>query len=101
MRLVRHLVSAAVLAAPIATILGACIPSEYDGDSIKSDGKGDTSLFGVFLDATFDGRLVTEASTDDQRTIRDQLFYTVGQLNGFTAVGRIDKAEITNIQKTT
>ena len=74
----------------------------YDGETVKSDdGKADSSALGVFLDATFDGKLVTDSSWDDNQTIQDQLLYTVGQLNGMTAVGRIDKAAITNIKKTT
>src|SRR5262249_20349650 len=81
-----------------------CLADEdpFAGEEVKSDdGKADASALGVFLDATFDGKLVTDSSWNDTQTIQDQLLYTVGQLNGYTAVGRVDKAEITNIQKTT
>ena len=82
--------------------LAACAETDpYAGEAVKSDNKADASALGVFLDATFDGKLVTDSSWDDNQTIQDQLLYTVGQLNGYTAVGRVDKAEITNIQKTT
>jgi hypothetical protein len=90
--------AAAAFAAP------ACIDSTdpYAGEEVKSDdGKADASALGVFLDATFDGKLVTDSSWNDNQTIQDQLLYTVGQLNGMTAVGRIDKAVITNVHKTT
>jgi hypothetical protein len=81
--------------------LAACAETDpYAGEAVKSDNKADASALGVFLDATFDGKLVTDSSWDDNQTIQDQLLYTVGQLNGLTAVGRIDKAQITNIKKT-
>lgn len=55
----------------------------------------------MFVDATWQGTLVTDFSFDDRSTIQSQLLYTVGQLNGMNSVGRIDKADVTNIQKTT
>src|SRR5690348_12419183 len=82
----------------------ACVDSTdpYAGEEVKSDdGKADSSALGVFLDATFDGKLVTDSSWNDNQTIQDQLLYTVGQLNGMTAVGRVDKAVIKNVQKST
>jgi hypothetical protein len=97
-RLAYALSAAALAAAP------ACIDSTdpYAGEEVKSDdGKADASALGVFLDATFDGKLVTDSSWNDNQTIQDQLLYTVGQMNGMTAVGRVDKAVITNVQKTT
>jgi hypothetical protein len=91
--------AAAALAAPA---VGCLDDDPLDGEEIKSeDGKADSSALGVFMDASFDGKLLTDSSWDDKATIQDQLLYTVGQLNGYTAVGRVDKAEITNIQKTT
>ncbi len=82
----------------------ACTEQEdlYDGETVKSDDdKSDSSALAVFVDAEWDGTLVTDSSFNDRNTIQSQLFYTVGQLNGFNAVGRIDKAEVTNIVKTT
>ncbi|MBA3499738.1 MAG: PPC domain-containing protein [Deltaproteobacteria bacterium] len=74
----------------------------YEGEDVKADdGKFDSSAVATFVDATWQGTLVTDFSFNDRSTIQSQLFYTVGQLNGMNAVGRIDKAEITNIQKTT
>ncbi len=85
----------------VVAALAACAESNpYAGEEIKSDdGKADASALGVFLDTQFDGKLVTDYSWNDTQTIQDQLLYTVGQLNGMTAVGRIDKAVLTNIQK--
>ena len=82
--------------------LTSCTTAEdpYDGETVKSDdGKADSSALAVFIDATFDGKLVTDSSWNDTSTIQDQLLYTVGQLNGFNSVGRVDKVVISNIQK--
>ncbi|HEY5923614.1 MAG TPA: PPC domain-containing protein [Kofleriaceae bacterium] len=94
-----QIVAAAALIAPIA----GCVDEDpFAGEEVKSDdGKADASALGVFLDLTFEGKLVTDSSWNDEQTVEDQLLYTVGQLNGFTAVGRVDKAVITNIVKTT
>lgn len=98
MKRLSQILAAAALAAPVT----ACLDDPLDGEAVKSeDGKDDASALGVFLDATFTGKLVTDSSWNDKQTIQDQLLYTVGQLNGYTAVGRVDKAEITNIQKST
>jgi hypothetical protein len=89
----------------LAALTGACLDDSadlYDGESVKNeDGKEDSSAVAVFVDATWQGKLVTDFSWDDRSTIQSQLFYTVGLLNGHNGVGRIDKAEISNIQKTT
>jgi hypothetical protein len=87
----------AALAAP------ACLETEdpYEGEGVKVDGKEDSSAQAVFVDAEWDGTLITDWSFNDRSTIQSQLFYTVGQLNGMNGVGRIDKATFTNIVKTT
>ena len=98
-RLATFLATAA-LAAPVA----GCVTDDdvYDGETVKSDdGKADSSLLAVFVDMEFDGTLLTDSSWNDRKTIEDQLLYTVGHLNGNEAVGRIDRAVITNIAKTT
>ena len=85
-------------------LLVACTDSvtdPYDGEAIKEDGKSDSSALAVFVDATWQGRLIADSSWNDVATVESQLFYTVGQLNGMNSVGRIDKAEVTDIVKTT
>jgi Bacterial pre-peptidase C-terminal domain len=84
-------------------LFAACTDVDpYEGEEVKSDdGKADASALGVFLDATFTGKVSVESSWDDRATIQDHLLFTVGQLNGMTAVGRVDKAELSNITKTT
>ncbi|MBA3395624.1 MAG: PPC domain-containing protein [Deltaproteobacteria bacterium] len=82
--------------------ISACTDEDiYEGEEVKSeDGKTDTSALAVFVDFTFQGTLLTDSSFNDTSTVQDQLLYTVGQLNGFNSVGRVDKAVITNITKT-
>jgi len=73
----------------------------FEGEEVKAeDGKADASAGGIFLDATFNGKVTVDSSWDDRSTIQDHLLFTVGQLNGLTAVGRVDKAELSNIVKT-
>ncbi|MBX3154378.1 MAG: PPC domain-containing protein [Deltaproteobacteria bacterium] len=98
-RLASYLATAA-LAVPA---FAACTTEDdlYDGESVKSeDGKADASDLAVFLDVQFEGKLVVDFSFNDRSTIQDQLLYTVGQLNGMNSVGRVDKAQISNIKKT-
>src|SRR5687768_2263487 len=97
-RLATTLLATATLAG-----LSACATDEdiYDGEEVKSeDGKTDTSALAVFVDFTFEGTLLTDSSWNDKQTVQDQLLYTVGMLNEFNSVGRVDKAVITNITKT-
>jgi len=100
MKRLATLLATAALAAPVA----GCVTDDdvYDGETVKSDdGKADSSALAVFVDMEFDGTLLTDSSWNDRKTIEDQLLYTVGHLNGNDAVGRIDRAVITNIVKTT
>ncbi len=88
----------------LLALSAACVEEAdlYDGESVKNeDGKEDSSAVAVFVDASWQGTLVTDSAWDDRSQIQSQLFYTVGQLNGMNSVGRIDKAEVTNIQRTT
>src|SRR5688572_10389666 len=93
----------AVLTLATATLGAACTDEDiYDGEEVKSeDGKTDTSALAVFVDFTFEGTLLTDSSWNDKQTVQDQLLYTVGMLNEYNSVGRVDKAVITNITKTT
>jgi hypothetical protein len=98
MKRLSAILAASLLAAPAV----GCIDDDpYAGEEVKSDdGKADASALGVFLDAEFDGKLLIDSSWNDQQTVEDHLLYTVGQLNGHDAGGRIDNAVITNIVKT-
>ncbi|MBA3462239.1 MAG: PPC domain-containing protein [Deltaproteobacteria bacterium] len=101
MKRLATILATAALAIPVA----ACVTDEQeidDGETVKSeDGKTDASALAVFLDMEFQGTLLTDSSWNDKATIEDQLLYTVGHLNGTDAVGRIDRAVLSGITKTT
>src|SRR4051794_20483473 len=100
MKRLSSLVAAVSLATPFAS---ACTDSDpWAGEAVKSDdGKDDSSALAVFVDAKLTGKLLVDVSFSDKQTIQDQLLFTVGQLNGMTAVGRVDKAVVTDIQRST
>lgn len=52
------------------------------------------------LDFEFDGTLSTDSSWNDKQTIQDQLLYTIGHLNTDKSVGRLDKLQLSNIERT-
>jgi len=76
----------------------ACTASPSD-DSQNAEGDEDdyTSASAKLRDMEFDGE-VTTAGGDPQQTIKDQMLFTIGQLNGKTGVGRLDKLAITNVR---
>ena len=63
-------------------------------------GKEDSSAEAVFLHFDFDGELLTDASWNAARQVESQLLYTIGQLNGELAVGRLDNVNLRNVQST-
>jgi hypothetical protein len=101
----KRVTSLTTLAALVA--ISGCATDEapddlYAGETVKSDDdKSDSSALAVFVDADWDGTLVTDFSFDNASTIQSQLFYTVGQLNGMNSVGRIDKVVLSNVVKST
>lgn len=98
----RSLVSSFLAAAALAAPACAVDDDVYDGEEVKSeDGKADTSALAVFVDFEFEASLLTDSSWNDVGTVQDHLLYTVGHLNFDNSVGRVDKAVITNIRKTT
>ncbi len=80
---------------------GAGEPDETAGEITKGedvDGKYDASAEAVFLDFAFTGKLLTDSAFNPQSQIQDQLLYTIGHLNGDRALGRLDKAQLTNVR---
>ena len=63
-----------------------------------SFGKEDASAEAVFLDFEWDGELIADGCWSSRSQIDNQLLYTIGQLNGERAVGRLDRLEITATQ---
>lgn len=74
---------------------------DLGGPHPSSDGKSDASAVAAFLDFEWDGELVTDAAWSKEQTIRDQLLYTIGHLNGNNSVGRLDRLTLTNVQSQT
>ncbi len=60
-------------------------------------GKADTSAEAIILDFAFSGELRTGSSWSPEAQIEEQLLYTVGQLNGSKAVGRLDKIQLADV----
>src|SRR5688572_11757212 len=50
------------------------------------------------MDFEFDGELETDWVGSSSQTIRDQLLYTIGHLNGNRSVGRLDRLELSDIE---
>ena len=93
----------ALLAAACGTPGGGDVGPEdlsiADTDLVKAGpGKADSSATAVFLDFAFKGELQTRWATRPEAQIEDQLLFTIGQLNGERAVGRLDKLELSDIE---
>ncbi len=58
-----------------------------------------TSASARLLDFSFEGE-VTADGVDPERAIREQLQFSVGQLNGDVGVGRLDKIALTDVRVT-
>ncbi|HVH42585.1 MAG TPA: hypothetical protein VM925_09580 [Labilithrix sp.] len=69
-------------------------PSSSDGSEASY-----TSASAKLLDFEFDGEVFT-AGGDAQQTIKDQMLFTIGQLNGRVGVGRLDKLALSNVTST-
>jgi hypothetical protein len=66
-------------------------PSEEEEDAY-------TSASAKLLDFEFDGEVLTRGNPE--QTIKDQMLFTIGQLNGKTGVGRLDKLALSNVVST-
>jgi hypothetical protein len=93
MRFRQTLLAAAAVLPVLA--YGCAAPTSDDGSTEGEDAY--TSASAKLLDFEFEGE-VTMAGGDPQQTIKDQMLFTIGQLNGKTGVGRLDKLTITNVR---
>ena len=104
-----NLMNAIFLCASILLIFNACdddnspqetsIPNQ--GLYTKAEhGKTDASAVAVFLDFNFEGRMLSSTSYDPDKMIEQQLLFTIGQLNGDKAVGRLDQLKLENVEVT-
>ncbi len=85
-----------------ALLLAACsAQTEGAEDDLTKTGEDDfTSNQATLLDFEFDGEVSATDVYSAQSLINDQMLYTIGQLNGSSAVGRLDRLVLTNVQKT-
>jgi hypothetical protein len=85
----------AALATPLAACIGAGDDQPLDGEGVKSeDGKDDASALALFVDFQWKGSFAATSAWNLRQTVSDHLLYTIGQLNGSNAVGRLDKLEL-------
>jgi len=69
------------------------------GDVTKAgDGKFDSSVEAVIVDFEFDGQLISDFAFNPTQQVKDQLMFTMGQLNGSRGVARLDLLQISNVQ---
>ncbi len=68
--------------------------------SKSEDGKTDASASAVFLDFRFAGTMLSSTSYDPEHMIEQQLLFTIGQLNGDFAVGRLDQLKLEHVNVT-
>ena len=94
MRLRDALLSVAALLPLLA--YGCAAPAGEDEGAEGSE-NAYTSATAKLLDFEFDGEVMTAGGNAEQ-TIKDQMLFTIGQLNGRTGVGRLDKLTITNVR---
>ncbi len=80
----------------LGLVLMGAVGCEQDAET--GDPDYFTSNQATLLELEFDGELVTTNTFDLKQAINDQLLYTIGQLNGNRAVGRLDTVKLTNIQ---
>jgi hypothetical protein len=74
-----------------------CSANAQPADDAESDEGAYTSASARLLDFDFDGEVLT-AGGDAEQAIKDQMHFTIGQLNGKTGVGRLDKLTLTNVK---
>jgi len=76
-----------------------CAADEAPAGSEAGEEDEYTSASAKLLEFEFDGE-VTSAGGDAEQTIKDQMLFTIGQLNGEVGVGRLDKLALTNVRST-
>jgi len=97
-----------VRTAPIAALLASlCFaPACDDQGSVDpsapqqkgASGMADASAEAVVIDLAFSAEFTASQCFSARQTVQDQLLYTMGQLNGFRGVGRLDRLEVTNLK---
>ncbi len=92
-----------LLSAALAATLGCACTGLLDGEYGEPGvgGKADTPRPGsTLLQLEFDAYLVTGDVVIPESSIHNQLLYTIGQLNGDNAVGRLDAVDLSDVSTT-
>jgi len=85
------------LSALLPLLAYGCAEPTSDEHGVTETGENAfTSASATLLDFEFDAEVMT-AGGDPRQTIKDQMLFTIGQLNGKTGVGRLDKLAITSV----
>ena len=79
----------------VLTLAACAVPSADDTSSSES---GFTSDKATLLDFAFDGEVLAPAGSSPEAAIQNQLYYSVGALNGRNSVGRLDAVKITDVR---
>jgi hypothetical protein len=85
-----------------AAALAGCAPAGADfGEELPRDGERPfTSEHATLLDFDFQAEAVAPWSTPPAKVIDEQLLFTVGQLNAFHSVARLDRAAVSQVKVT-
>ncbi|MEE2786713.1 MAG: hypothetical protein VX589_05190 [Myxococcota bacterium] len=85
-----------ILLAFVVSSVFACSQLGEDNPSSNQIEK-ESSYHATFIEMSFNGRIIASHAWSPERTIEQQLLYTVGQLNGVRAVGRLDRVDIKDL----
>ena len=92
------------LAASLAILAtAACAPSSIphdEVDEVGSDDKAFTSARASLVTFEFDGQLRAPQQSNLTKLIQTQMVYTVGQLNAYHSVARLDRLVLTDVKRT-
>ncbi len=79
----------------VAALSAACAaPAD---EPVEADEGEYTSATSRLLEMSFRGELVTSRSANAEQAVRDQMLFTIGQLNGDVGVGRLDKLTLRDV----
>lgn len=90
-----------LVASLVASSLGCAPMTDYpdEAEETEQSEKPFSSAAATLVTLELDGELSAPWQSNTTKLIKDQLFYTVGQLNHHDSVGRLDKVVITNVTK--
>ena len=84
----------------LLVLLAACAAAPGEEGRPGTAAQRFTSNEAVLVDFELDGSLVVDAAVlDPLPLVQAQLLYTVGQLNGDRSVGRMERLELSNVQR--